>query len=186
MGTPRDATNAAPTANSSSCGMPFARRGLVFEPPRITVLLKLVNDVISNAKPLCLIEFMPQAANQLTGAPQREGHSKPEHVPACSHGKACLEQKENDIKEDANSPVNYADFAYCIKSKWWVCPDRRSVLRLSSRTDHPGGGRAPNSWCVLSSRVCRVWRGPALLMLIGRQEFTQAKFLAVQSRLTSR
>jgi hypothetical protein len=87
--------------------MPFARRGLVFEPPRITVLLKLVNDVISNAKPLCLIEFMPQAANQLTGAPQREGHSKPEHVPACSHGKACLEQKENEIKEDANSPVNY-------------------------------------------------------------------------------
>jgi hypothetical protein len=80
---------AAPTANSSSCGVTFAWRGLVFEPPRVTVLLKLVNDVISNAKPLCLAEFMPQAANQFTGAPQREGHSKPEHVPTCPHGKAC-------------------------------------------------------------------------------------------------
>jgi hypothetical protein len=48
--------------------VPFARRGLVFEPPRVTVLLKLVNDVISNAKSLCLVEFMPQAANQLASA----------------------------------------------------------------------------------------------------------------------
>ena len=48
--------------------------------------MKLVNDVVSNAKPLCLIEFMPQAANQLAGAPQRESHSKPEHVTARPHG----------------------------------------------------------------------------------------------------
>jgi hypothetical protein len=56
MGTPRDATNAAPTANSSSCGVTFAWRSVVFEPPRVTVLLKLVNDVIGNAKPVCLVE----------------------------------------------------------------------------------------------------------------------------------
>jgi hypothetical protein len=43
--------------------------------------LKLVNDIVSNAKPLCLVEFMPQPANQLASTPQCEGHSKPEHVP---------------------------------------------------------------------------------------------------------
>jgi hypothetical protein len=32
------------------------------------VLLQLVNDVVSNAKSLCLFEFMPQAANQLASA----------------------------------------------------------------------------------------------------------------------
>jgi hypothetical protein len=37
----------------------LARRGVVFEPPRVAVPLKLVNDVVSNAKPLCLVEFMP-------------------------------------------------------------------------------------------------------------------------------
>jgi hypothetical protein len=59
------------------------------------VLLKLVNDVISNAKSLCLVEFMPQAANQFTGAPQREGHSKPEHVPTCPHEKAFRTEREH-------------------------------------------------------------------------------------------
>jgi hypothetical protein len=38
---------------------PARRRQIVFEPPRITLLLKLVNDVVSNAKPLFLVEFMP-------------------------------------------------------------------------------------------------------------------------------
>jgi hypothetical protein len=33
------------------------------------MLLKLVNDVVGNAKPLCFVEFMPQAANQFARAP---------------------------------------------------------------------------------------------------------------------
>jgi hypothetical protein len=33
------------------------------------VLLQLVNDVVGNAKPLFLVEFVPQAANQLAGTP---------------------------------------------------------------------------------------------------------------------
>ena len=42
---------------------------LFFEPPRVAMLLKLVNDVVGNAKPLCFVEFMPQAANQFARAP---------------------------------------------------------------------------------------------------------------------
>jgi hypothetical protein len=45
------------------------RRQIIFEPPRVAVLLKLINDIVSNAKPLCLVEFIPQAANQLAGTP---------------------------------------------------------------------------------------------------------------------
>jgi hypothetical protein len=33
------------------------------------MLLKPVNDVVGNAKPLCFAEFMPQAANQFARAP---------------------------------------------------------------------------------------------------------------------
>jgi hypothetical protein len=45
------------------------RRQIVFEPPGVAMLLKLVNDVVSNAKPLCFVEFIPQAANQFARAP---------------------------------------------------------------------------------------------------------------------
>jgi hypothetical protein len=31
------------------------------------LLLKLMNDIVSNAKPLCFVELMPQPANQLAG-----------------------------------------------------------------------------------------------------------------------
>jgi hypothetical protein len=64
------------------------RRQIIFEPPWITVLLKLVNDVVSDPKPLCLVEFMPQAAHQLAGTPQCEGHGKPEQVTTRPHGTA--------------------------------------------------------------------------------------------------
>jgi hypothetical protein len=50
--------------------MPLAwRRQIVCEPPGVAMLLKLVNDVVSNAKPLCFVEFMPQSANQFPRAP---------------------------------------------------------------------------------------------------------------------
>jgi hypothetical protein len=38
-------------------GVPLAwRRQIVFEPPGVATLLKLVNDVVGNAKPLCFAD----------------------------------------------------------------------------------------------------------------------------------
>jgi hypothetical protein len=48
------------SAHSSSCRVPLVwRRQILFEPPGVAMLLKLVNDVVSNAKPLSFVEFMP-------------------------------------------------------------------------------------------------------------------------------
>ena len=59
------------------------------------MLLKLLDDVVGNAKPLFLVQFVPQAANHLAGALSAKATANRSMSPRVRMGDCMGEQKRN-------------------------------------------------------------------------------------------
>jgi hypothetical protein len=100
---PNTKPNPTLSAHLSSCRVPLVwRRQIVFEPPGVAVLLQLMNDVVSNAKPLCLVEFIAVSHEPICGRLLMQ-RPRPEHLPARPHGLNQRTKREHCQLEGAKS-----------------------------------------------------------------------------------